>query len=95
MLVTDGQGVPIGALVHSAQPSEVCLAEATLKTVRVPRRRGRPRTRPHTLVADKGDDSEDFRQSLRRRDFSSASRGAPTRDAEVGSWTSRRIACVG
>jgi len=67
ILVTDGQGVPIGALVHSAQPAEIQLAEATLKTVRVPRRWGRPRTRSHTLVADKGDDSEVFRQSLRRR----------------------------
>ena len=67
MLVTDGQGVPIGALVHSAQPAEIRLAEATLRTVRVSRRWGRPRTRPRTLVADKGYDSDVFLQSLRRR----------------------------
>jgi len=67
MLVTDGQGVPIGASVHSAQPAEIRLAEETLATVWVPRRRGRPRTRPRTLVADKGYDSDAFRAFLRRR----------------------------
>lgn len=67
MLVTEGQGLPIGGMVASAQPAEIQLAEATLRTTRVPRRRGRPRTRPQVRVADKGYDSEAFRQSLRRR----------------------------
>jgi len=67
MLVTDGQGIPIGGLVASAQPAEIRLAEATLQTVWVPRRCGRPRTRPQTLVADKGYDSDAFRRYLRRR----------------------------
>ena len=67
MLVTDGQGLPIGGLVASAQPAEIRWAEATLRTVRVPRRRGRPRTRPRVLVADKGYDSDAFRRHLRRR----------------------------
>jgi len=67
MLVTDGQGIPIGGTVASARPAEIRLAEATLKTVRVPRRHGRPRTRPQTLVADKGYDSDDFRKYLRGR----------------------------
>lgn len=67
MLVTDGQGVPIGALLESAQKSEVGLAEPTLATVRVPRARGRPRTRPREVVADKGYDSDALRQRLRAR----------------------------
>ena len=67
MLVTEGQGLPIGGMVASAQPAELRLAEATLQTIRVPRRRGRPRTRPQVLVADKGYDSNAFRQSLWRR----------------------------
>ncbi|MGC9075529.1 MAG: hypothetical protein ACP5JD_07450 [Candidatus Bipolaricaulaceae bacterium] len=50
--------MPIGASVHSAQLAEIRLAEATLRTVRVPRFR-RSRTRP--LVVDKGHDSEVFR----------------------------------
>jgi len=45
MLVTEGQGLPIGGMVASAQPAEIRLAEATLRTVRVP-----PRTRPQALV---------------------------------------------
>jgi hypothetical protein len=36
------------------------LAISTLETVRVPRRRGRPRRRPRELVADMAYDSRDF-----------------------------------
>ena len=58
MLVVDNQGIPLGALVASAQRAEITLAEATLATVlatvRVPRVRGRPRSRPRELVADRG-----------------------------------------
>ena len=67
MVVTDGAGVPVGALIESAQKAEIRLAEATLARVRVARPRGRPRTRPGTLVADKGYDSEGFRKQLWKR----------------------------
>ena len=67
MLVVESQGLPIGVLVASAQRAEVKLAEPTLATVRVPRARGRPRTRPKELVADKGYDSRPLRHRLRRR----------------------------
>lgn len=67
MVVTDGAGIPLGALVASAQKAEVHLAEPTLERIRVPRRHGRPRKRPHTLVADKGYDSQPLRHRLRRR----------------------------
>jgi len=67
MVVADGHGLPIGLHVASAQPHESQLAEATLATVRVPQKRGRPRTRPKELVADKAYDSREFRQRLRRR----------------------------
>lgn len=67
MMVSDGNGVPIGLYLDSAQHHEIRLAEATLKTVRVPQRRGRPRTRPKELVADKAYDSRSFRIWLRRR----------------------------
>ncbi len=69
MLVTDGNGVPIGLLIASATPHEVTLAEATLATVQVAQRRGRPRTRPKELVADKAYDSRKFRAWLRKRDI--------------------------
>jgi transposase len=67
MVVADGHGLPIGVHGDSAQPHAIQLADATLATVRVPRPRGRPRTRPKELVADKAYDSHDFRQRLRRR----------------------------
>jgi transposase len=67
MVVADGNGLPIGLYVHSAQPHENQLADATLATVRVPQQRGRPRTRPKEVVADKAYDSHGFRQRLRRR----------------------------
>jgi transposase len=67
MIVADGHGLPIGLHVASARPHESTLAEPTLATITVPQRRGRPRTRPQELVADKGYDSQAFRQQLRRR----------------------------
>ncbi|HBW68675.1 MAG TPA: IS5/IS1182 family transposase, partial [Chloroflexus aurantiacus] len=37
MVVVDGTGVPIGLHVASAHPHERTLAEATVRTIRVPR----------------------------------------------------------
>jgi transposase len=91
MVVADGHGLPIGLHVDSARPHESRLAETTLATVRVPRPRGRPRTRPKELVADKAYDSQKFRRYLRRRGIKStiptfvrrprqrAKRGRPSR----------------
>ncbi len=67
MVVAEGHGLPMGLHVDSAQPHESQLADVTLATVRVPQERGRPRTRPQELVADKAYDSHDFRQRRRRR----------------------------
>ena len=67
MVVADGKGLPIGLLVASARPHELTLAREALETVKVPRRRGRPRKRPRELVADKAYDSREFRGWLRRK----------------------------
>ena len=67
MTVVDGNSLPLGLHVDSAQPHEVTLAETTLKTISVPQKRGRPKTRPKELVADKGYDSHEFREKLRSR----------------------------
>jgi transposase len=67
MGVADGQGLPIGVPVASARPHEHTLAVPTLATVKVPQRRGRPRTRPQDLGADQASASQTFRQQLRRR----------------------------
>jgi transposase len=69
VVLVDGQGTPLGLHVDSASPSEVRLLVQTLETVRVgrPHRRGRPRTRPERLIADKGYDSNAVRQMLHHR----------------------------
>jgi transposase len=67
MVVTEGNGLPIGLYVTSANPHAVTLAEATLQTVGVPQKRGRPKTRPQALVADRAYDSRALRHALRRR----------------------------
>jgi transposase len=67
MAVVDGQGVPLGLLAASAQHAEIRLAQPTLATIRVHRPRGRPKTRPKELVADKAYDSQAFREWLRCR----------------------------
>ncbi len=65
MLVADGEGLPIGLMLANANLHEVRLAAATLQTVRIPRRRGRPKQRPKELVADKAYDSRHLRRWLR------------------------------
>ena len=65
MAVVDGNGLPIGLHVDSAQPHELTLAKPTLATIRVPKKRGRPKTRPKELVADKAYDSAEFRHLAR------------------------------
>jgi transposase len=67
MLVVDGNGVPLGFHLKSANVAEVKLAEQTLDTIQVARPRGRPKRRPAKLVADRGYDSSAFRAALRRR----------------------------
>lgn len=67
MVVVDGNGVPLGLHVDSAQPHEITLAQQTLDSIRVPRRRGRPKSRPKELVADRAYDSREFRKELRKR----------------------------
>ncbi len=68
LLVADGNGLPIGFRLASANHHEIKLAASTLQSVRVPRRgRGRPKQRPKELVADRAYDSKSFRGWLRSR----------------------------
>ena len=64
MVLADGKGIPLGALLASASPAEVTLLEATLDKVWVP---GSPRRYPDKLIADKGYDSDPLRERLARR----------------------------
>jgi len=67
MLATDANGLPLGILTMSAGVGEVRMAEATLATISVPQRKGKPKSRPRQLIADKGYDSRKLRQSLHQR----------------------------
>ncbi len=53
-LAFDGRGRPLGIHVSAGQRHESTQLEPTLDSVRVPRRRGRPRKRPDDLALDKG-----------------------------------------
>jgi len=62
MVVVDGQGVPVGVQLASAQIAECRLAESTLQQVKVPRvGRGRPRSHLRRVIADRGYDSDALR----------------------------------
>lgn len=68
MVLADGEGIPLGIWLASASPHEVTLAETTLAQVRVPRAgRGRPRTKPQRIIADKAYDSDPLRRRWLRR----------------------------
>jgi hypothetical protein len=68
MVVVDGQGVPVGVQLASAQIAECRLAESTLQQVKVPRvGRGRPRSHLRRVVADRGYDSDALRARFKQR----------------------------
>jgi transposase len=67
MLAVDGNGLPLGFHLDSANVAEVKLAEQTLDTIQVVRPRGSPKRRPQKLVAGRGYDSSAFRAALCRR----------------------------
>lgn len=67
MVLGDGQGIPLGVRLESASPAEVTLADATLKEVRVPRPKGRPRQKPERVIADRGYDSDPLRKRWKKR----------------------------
>ena len=66
MVLVDGQGLPLGVRLESASPGEATLAEATLKEVRVPRTKGRPRQKQKRIIADRAYDSDPLRERLKK-----------------------------
>ena len=66
-LVVDGNGIPLAIALSAGHRHEMTMAQQTVEAIRVPRRRGRPRTRPGGLAADKGYDAGWFRRWLRGR----------------------------
>jgi hypothetical protein len=93
----DGRGLPIGLYIANVHPHENQLAEAMLASIRVPQKRGRPRSRPKEPIADKAYGSQEFRQRLRRRrikptipTFNRCKRRQPRRGRPIKIWASSR-----
>ncbi|MFI1249526.1 IS5 family transposase [Streptomyces anulatus] len=67
-LAADGQGRPLALMLTAGQRHDSLMAQALLERIRVPRTgRGRPRSTPDHVVADKAYSSRAFRAYLRRR----------------------------
>ncbi|WP_285843816.1 IS5 family transposase [Kocuria palustris] len=67
-LVCDGRGRPLGMMITSGNINDTAMMTAVLENVRVPRAgKGRPRTRPDRVLADKGYPSKANRAWLRDR----------------------------
>ena len=68
MVLSDGKGTPLVAMTESATPNEVKLIEPMLERLRIPKvGRGRPKTKWHRLIYDKGADSDPLRIRLRTK----------------------------
>jgi transposase len=66
-LLTDANGIPLAPHLTAGQRHESRAFEALMGAVRLPRRRGRPRTRPRQLLGDKAYSSPRIRRYCRGR----------------------------
>ena len=93
--MADGKGRPLAAMLESASRYEAHLGAPVLDLVRVRRKKGAPRMRPDTLVADRGYDSDDFRDELRKRGirpcipFKRSRRPRPGPKPDLGAYRQR------
>lgn len=67
-MLTDGQGVPIGAAVSGANAHDQTLVAETLGNIPVHRPKPTPRKKQH-LCADKGYDADSVRRAALRRRY--------------------------
>jgi len=66
-LLVDGKGMPLAAISTPASASERGEVSKLLKQVKVRSKRGKPRSCPKEIHADKGYDSKALRKFLRRK----------------------------
>jgi transposase len=64
MVLVDGKGIPLGALLASASPAEVTLVEETIDKAWIPGGRQR---HPDKVIADKAYDCDALRERLRKK----------------------------
>lgn len=66
-LAADGNCRPLAFVVTPGRAGDSTSFEAVMAAIRIPRKVGRPRTRPATVLADKAYSSRAIRGHLRRR----------------------------
>ncbi|WP_262927697.1 IS5 family transposase [Microbacterium sp. NIBRBAC000506063] len=80
-LVADGRGRPLGMMITGGNVNDTTMMTAVLEDIRVPRvGKGRPRTRPDRVLADKGYPSRANRAWLRERGIAAT---IPERDDQI------------
>jgi transposase len=68
-IVCEGNGNPLGAIISEGQRNDSIFLKPALNSVSIPQPRGRPRTKPKAVIADKGYDFPPVRQYLRKRNI--------------------------
>ncbi|MFD4344557.1 IS5 family transposase [Streptomyces coelicoflavus] len=68
-LAADGHCRPLAFVLTAGQAGDAPAFTVVMARLRVPRRRGRPRTRPDVVLADKAYSSRAIREHLRKRDI--------------------------
>ncbi|WP_165959276.1 transposase [Actinomadura sp. KC345] len=79
-LVCDGRGRTLAFVLAPGQAADTSMLIATLDKIRVPAGRGRPRTRPDRVIADKSYPSKANRAWLRERGTAAT---IPERDDQI------------
>nr|WP_280118979.1 IS5 family transposase [Gordonia polyisoprenivorans] len=79
-LVCDGKGRALAFILTPGQAADTRMMVATLEQIRVPVGRGRPRTRPDRVMADKGYPSKANRAWLRQHGIAVT---IPERDDQI------------
>lgn len=79
-LVCDGKGRALAFVLTPGQAADTSMLAATLSEIRVPGARGRPRSRPLRVLADKGYPSKANRAWLRQRGIAAT---IPERDDQI------------
>ena len=79
-LVCDGQGRALAFILTPGQTADTSMLATTLDEIHVPGARGRPRSRPDRVLADKGYPSKANRAWLRERGIAAT---IPERDDQI------------
>src|SRR4051794_27529272 len=93
-VVCDGRGRPLGMMITGGNINDTTMMTAVLEDIRVPRAgKGRPPSRPHRVLADKGDPSRANPARLRERGIAATiperdDRSRPAAKSRAGRSTS-------